>query len=67
MIKKHLLEILRDITYMYGPVNMAGEHIFGTYGIKEGPKKNRLKTVQRVVIFLGCTGFFLIMESYIGL
>ena len=52
---------------MYRSVNMAGEHIFGTYGVKEGAKKNRLKTVQRVVMFLGCTGFFLIMESYIGL
>ena len=47
--------------------NMAGEHILETHSVGGNSKKNWLKKVQRVIMFLGCTGFIFIMESYIKL
>ena len=44
--------------------NMTGAHIFETYNLEGGSKKNRLKKIQRVVTFMGCSGFLLIMASF---
>jgi len=40
---------------------MAGNHILETYHLEGGSKKNRVKKLQRIVMFMGCFGFLLIM------
>ena len=40
---------------------MAGAHIFETYNLGDGSKKNRVKKIQRVVMFMSCSFVLMVM------